>query len=126
MVQHSTHWKRKRGREHDDKRRRDQPWRKWYRLKAWLSARAEQLGKQPLCELCLAMVPPKYTPADTVHHKQPHRGDWDKFINPDNHCSSCKPCHDGAGQMEDHHGYLPDLGADGWPIDARHPANRPR
>jgi len=110
-------------RSYDRRRAEQQQYRAWYNLAAWQQARLTQLANQPLCETCLAGHPAKVEPATVVHHKRAHKGDWALFIDPDNHSSSCKRCHDVAGQFEDHHGFLPDVGADGWPIDPRHPSN---
>jgi 5-methylcytosine-specific restriction protein A len=32
--------------------------------------------------------------AEVVDHIRPHRGDWALFIDPGNHQSLCKSCHD--------------------------------
>jgi 5-methylcytosine-specific restriction protein A len=85
-----------RKREHDDRRRCSQPWRVWYSRRAWAEARALQLARRPLCETCLAEG--RITAATVVHHAEPHRGDWRLFIDPANHRSACKACHDGPLQ----------------------------
>jgi hypothetical protein len=70
------------------------------------------------------MVPRKLTPATVVHHIEPHKGDEVMFFDPANLESSCKPHHDGDAQSEERMGYSTEVGADGWPIDTKHPANR--
>jgi hypothetical protein len=45
---------RQRNREHDARRRTEQPWRKWYSTSRWQAVRLAQLRKQPLCERCLS------------------------------------------------------------------------
>jgi len=60
-----------------------------------------------------------------VNHRRPHRGDWALFIDPRNHESVCKPCHDSAIQREEKRG-LSCVGVDvtGRPTDPSHPWNR--
>lgn len=83
----------------DRKRSVEAPWRRWYSLAVWSAARARQRAKQPLCERCLERG--KVTPMTVVNHRTPHRGDWALFIDPANHESACKPCHDGEIQAEE-------------------------
>lgn len=84
---------------HDAQRRRGSPWRLWYGLAAWKAARLAQLALQPLCERHLARD--QVVPATVVNHRRPHRGDWALFIDPMNHESVCKACHDGEIQREE-------------------------
>ena len=60
-----------------------------------------------------------------VNHRTPHKGDRVLFFDPDNLESVCKPHHDGLIQIEERKGFSPAVDADGFPIDANHPANRP-
>jgi 5-methylcytosine-specific restriction enzyme A len=89
-------------RERDRARAALQPWRGWYKRAIWAhpvyGLRAQQLRRQPLCENCLTKTPQQITAATVVHHKRPHRGDWSLFVDPDNHASWCKPCHDSEAQ----------------------------
>ena len=78
-----------RERDRDARRRYEQPWRAWYRLPVWHQLRVQQLKHQPMCEAC------RRAPATVAHHKHPHRGVWDLFVDPNNLQSVCKPCHDG-------------------------------
>ena len=95
----------------------------WYKLSIWhRGLRPAQLAAQPLCELCGNYGFVKE--ATVVHHKVPHRGDWDLFNNSDNLQSLCKSCHDSAGQADDIRGYDKRVLADGWPDDPKHPFNR--
>ncbi|MDN3627161.1 hypothetical protein [Methylobacterium isbiliense] len=43
-------------------------------------------------------------PASVVNHRRPHRGEWALFIDPENHESVCKPCHDREIQREERAG----------------------
>lgn len=86
-------------RRYDAQRRRGSPWRLWYGLAAWKAARLAQLALQPLCERHLARG--HVVPAAVVNHRVPHRGVWDLFIDPANHESTCKACHDGEIQREE-------------------------
>lgn len=90
--------KRERGREHDVRRREDQPWRAWYGLAVWQRIRAAQLQAEPLCRRCAALG--EVTAATVVNHMEPHRGDWAKFIGGPFE-SVCKPHHDAEVQREE-------------------------
>lgn len=107
-------WKRQANREHNARRRRDQPWSKWYSTARWRTLRAAQLTKQPLCERCLSQG--RVTPANVAHHIQAHKGDPDLFWN-GALASSCQPCHDIDEQRIEKGGKARQIvGADGWPI----------
>lgn len=65
----------------------------------------------------------KVEPACIADHIEPHRGDEMAFwFGPLQ--SLCKQHHNGAKQMLEHRGYDKAIGADGWPVDPKHPANR--
>ena len=71
----------------------------WYSLPIWTDdLRPAQLLREPFCRECAARYPPgdprHRTWASVVDHITPHRGDWGKFIDPANHQSLCKTCHD--------------------------------
>lgn len=115
------------GRRYDAQRRNEQPGREFYSKAIWRGPnglRRQQLGRQPLCERHLAkgMV----VAADTVNHRVPHKGDWALFVNPANHESTCKACHDSLIQAEEARGYAVGCSADGRPIARDHPWNRTR
>jgi 5-methylcytosine-specific restriction protein A len=98
-------------------------YRRLYKLAIWHKRlRPQKLAQDPLCERCQRLG--KVTAATVVNHKQPHRGDYSLFTDRDNLESVCKPCHDRHAQADEIRGYSKDVGADGWPIDGRHPANR--
>jgi len=88
----------------------------------WRKASRMFLAHNPLCESCLKSG--RDTMATVVHHKQPHKGDYDLFWDEDNWESVCKACHDGIKQMQELHGYSQACGVDGMPIDEGHPWNR--
>lgn len=96
-------------------------YRTWYKGRAWQAIRRQQLTTEPLCRMCQAEG--RVTAATVCDHVEPHRGNWDRFIGGPFQ-SLCKPHHDGAKQSEEHHGFSTSVGADGWPTDSRHPANR--
>ncbi len=102
----------------------DRPWRKWYQWKIWQDLREQQLLKQPLCQYCLRRG--DYITATVVNHIKPHKGDWDLFVDVDNHESLCKSCHDSEAQTKEIHGYEKRVGLDGWPVDDDHPINKGR
>lgn len=95
-----------------------QAYRHFYKTKAWQQARAAQLSSQPLCELCLEAK--RTVPATVVNHKTPHKGDWQLFIDPTNHQSVCKPCHDGAIQSFERTGDMRGCDESGVPLDPCH------
>ncbi len=97
-------------------------WRKWYKLKIWKDLRKQQLDKQPFCERHLKKG--AYIVANVVNHKTPHKGDWKLFNDPANLESTCKHCHDTTIQYEEIHGFSKEIGADGWPVDDKHPFNK--
>lgn len=87
-----------RRRRYDRERSANREWRNWYKLAAWLRRRKWQLQEQPLCERCKANG--LIVEATVANHVDPHRGDWDKFINGRLE-STCKPCHDSVIQSEE-------------------------
>jgi 5-methylcytosine-specific restriction endonuclease McrA len=99
-----------------------QAYRRWYKRATWARLRLWRLNIEPLCRMCADEG--ETTPADTVDHVEPHKGDWSLFIDPDNTQSLCARCHSERKQRQEIHGYDDALGADGWPIDPAHPANR--
>ncbi len=71
----------------------------WYDLPLWTRAlRPAQLLREPFCRSCALRYPPDdprhRTRATVVDHIRPFRGDWALFIDPANHQSLCKACHD--------------------------------
>jgi 5-methylcytosine-specific restriction endonuclease McrA len=65
----------------------------------------------------------KVTAANTVDHITPHRGDDRLFWDRENLQALCPTCHSAIKQREEARGFSDVLDADGWPADARHPAN---
>jgi hypothetical protein len=58
-------------------------------------------------------------------HVEPHPGDVNRFwLGPFQ--SLCKECHDSTKRFVELHGFRPDIGLDGWPLDLRHPCYRTR
>lgn len=58
-----------------------------------------------------------------VDHIDPHRGDPDKFWNGPKQ-TLCPDDHDSVKQGMERRGFSTEIGADGFPVDPRHPANR--
>lgn len=118
--------RRERGRRHDRRRYTQQPWRRLYTLARWRGKqglRKAQLAKQPFCERCLAQPEPVLTPALDVNHIRRHNGDPVLFFDPANVESLCAHHHRSEVQQEEVRGYSSRVGADGYPVDPRHPAN---
>lgn len=116
-----------RNREHDERRKRENPYRKWYDLAIWRGPsglRQQQLARQPLCERHLAQG--IRVRATTVNHRVPHKGTWQLFCDPANHESTCKPCHDQVIQAEERRGFAVGNDINGRPLDPNHPWNRNR
>jgi 5-methylcytosine-specific restriction enzyme A len=100
------------------------PWRGWYSLAGWRGKhgrRTLQLKTHPICKMCLAQG--KVTAATVADHVDPHKGDPDKFWFGELQ-SLCADHHDASKQAEEHRGFSNATGADGWPVDPKHPANR--
>jgi 5-methylcytosine-specific restriction endonuclease McrA len=97
---------------------RDRGWRDWYQLERWRKLRRHQLRVEPLCAMCL--VKGIATPATIADHVEHHGGDWNRFIL-GRLQSLCEHCHNSSKRFIEQKGYLPDVGADGWPLDPRHP-----
>jgi 5-methylcytosine-specific restriction protein A len=70
-----------------------------YHDQRWLSLRAAQLAKDPLC--CECMTDQRLTQATVVDHIKPHNGDPELFYDPDNLRSLCKRHHDQKTARED-------------------------
>jgi 5-methylcytosine-specific restriction endonuclease McrA len=110
-------------RRRDDRRSAEaQRYRHLYKGPQWEALRQATFVRDGrLCQLCYRRG--RLTPATVVHHREPHKGDPVKFYDPDNVEACCSPCHDGPVQSEERIGYSTEIGTDGWPVDARHPAN---
>ena len=65
----------------------------WYLLPIWTDdLRPAQLLREPFCRECAKQG--IRTRATVVDHVRPFRGDWALFVDPANHQSLCKSCHD--------------------------------
>lgn len=107
---------------HDAKRRAQQVYRAYYSTPQWKATRKRQLSLFPLCAPCNERG--VVTAATVCHHVDASsKHSWDSFFAGP-FMSSCKPCHDQLGQIEDKRGYSPQVGSDGYPTDSRHPFNR--
>jgi 5-methylcytosine-specific restriction enzyme A len=102
---------------------RKRGYRDWYNTTRWRTLREYQLHIEPLCRLCLARG--QVVAATVADHIVPHKGDWNAFVTGKLQ-SLCVECHNGRKRTEDIRGYQSDIGADGWPLDPRHPAYRGR
>lgn len=92
---------------------------KWpYNTSLWLRMRAERLRIEPVCRYCrqIGLV----TPADTVDHIRPHRGDINLAFDADNLQSCCAPCHDRHAQAKDRGEAVAGCDASGYPLDPTH------
>lgn len=73
-----------------------QPWHKLYCRKAWYELRAKRLRHEPLCRNCKEHK--IFTPATTVDHIKPHKGNTQLFFDFENTQSLCDNCHDSIKQ----------------------------
>jgi len=96
-------------------------YRRLYKTQRWQDLRAYRLVTESLCRIC--QNEGRITPATTVDHIEPHKGNAELFFNFENTQSLCSTCHNSAKQSEERLGYSKAIGQDGWPMDKRHPVN---
>jgi 5-methylcytosine-specific restriction endonuclease McrA len=87
----------------------------------WKTLRAHHLQQHPLCVLCAAKG--IHTLATDVDHIEKCRDNPTLQRNPGNLRSLCRQCH-APLSADVERGYAKTIGADGWPIDPKHPSNR--
>ena len=74
-------------------RKESAQWHSWYSKPIWTDdLRPAQLLREPFCRSCARQG--HRARANTVDHVVPFRGDWKLFVDPSNHQSLCKRCHD--------------------------------
>lgn len=67
-------------------------WHKFYLTRLWRDTlRPGQLLREPFCRACAGRG--LRMPATEVDHIRPHKGDWNRFADPDNLQSLCHSCH---------------------------------
>jgi len=93
----------------------------WYGRQSWRKRAKRQLKEHPLCRLCFELNGGLVVVATIADHVEPHGGDWHKFRYGALQ-SLCQPCHDSTKATIEKRGYSLEIGADGWPVDPRHPA----
>lgn len=86
----------------------------------WRKARKIFLAANPLCKMCEQKG--RVETATDVDHIEPHKGDYDKFWDQTNWQALCEACHHGTKQADERRGYSTEIGADGWPVDPKHPS----
>lgn len=97
-------------------------YRALYRTARWQAVRREQLQREPLCQACKLLG--RIAPATVCNHvDKAAKATPDGFFRGP-FSSLCAPCHDAGEQKRESAGFTAEAGADGWPIDPRHPANR--
>lgn len=107
-----------RNREHDAKRRTEQPWRRWYNTQRWKALRLSQLMREPLCKRCKDRGVVRA--ATVAHHVVAHKGDGQLFFDAGNIASSCADCHDIDEQRIERGGKARQaIGPDGWPLEIK-------
>ena len=93
-----------------------------YDTTEWKRLRKMVLADEPLCRRCTDFG--LITAATVVDHIKRVEERPDLKLDRANLQPLCKTCHDGAKHSEDIRGYSRDIGADGWPVDKRHPFHR--
>ena len=63
--------------------------------------------------------------AEVADHVEPHRGDVNAFYLGELR-SLCRRCHERTKKQIERRGYDPGIGADGMPVDPRHPVYQGR
>lgn len=78
--------------------------RGWYNLSIWRGKGGlrQQLSRQPLCERCKKAG--RITAATIVNYRQPHKGGWSLFVDPDNQESLSALHHDTVAQKDEARG----------------------
>ena len=98
-------------------------YRDWYQLEAWRRRAKLQLLLDPLCAYCLQRG--LVVPAEIADHVERHGGDYTKFLIGKLQ-SLCRSCHSSIKAYEERRGFRLGVSEHGWPLDPRHPVNRPR
>ena len=93
-------------------------YQKLYGSEHWRRRAKAQMRQEPLCRMCLANS--KVTPAQVADHIEKHGGNFNKFRLGALQ-SLCAACHNSTKNIIEKRGYDPAIGADGWPLDPRHP-----
>lgn len=96
-------------------------WAKWYGLQRWRNRAALQMKAHPLCAMCLQRG--HIVAATTADHIVPHKGDYKMFWFGKLQ-SLCTSDHNRSKQQLENHGYVNDIGTDGWPLDENHPVRK--
>jgi ABC transporter substrate binding protein len=95
-------------------------WHNSYGSARWKRQARYQLRAEPLCRPCLEDG--RITAATVADHIVPHAGDpqlfWFGRLQ-----SLCTPHHESSKKREEARGYSTRIGADGWPVDPRHPVS---
>ena len=94
-----------------------------YNTRRWQRRAKLQLTEYPLCGMCLARK--VVTPATWRTTSRHIRVIISSFYWGELQ-SLCQHCHSSRKKQQETHGYQRDIGADGWPTDPNHPANKPR
>jgi hypothetical protein len=91
---------------------------RWYNRAAWRKRQRHQLMIEPLCRQCAKEG--RITAATVVDHCVPHKGDYNSFRTGAVQ-SLCASCHSSTKAIIEKRGYDTAIGADGMPIDPKHP-----
>lgn len=95
-------------------------YKQWYGTLRWRLRARKQITEHPLCAECLKQS--RVTAARVADHIIPHKGNKELFWSGKLQ-SLCSDHHNSYKKRQEFHGYAPDIGVDGWPIDPNHPAN---
>jgi 5-methylcytosine-specific restriction enzyme A len=88
-------------RERDRFRRRNYPWRAWYKQKPWVqNLQPACLARDPLCKLQITPLCKQHggDPSELADHIVDHKGDPKLFYDMNNLQGACRACHDAKGK----------------------------
>jgi 5-methylcytosine-specific restriction endonuclease McrA len=106
--------------DYEAKRRREKPWRAWYRTQQW-RALSRAILSDPRNARCACGC---QRASQVVDHVKPHRGDARLFWDTRNLQALSAHCHNSAKQRAERLGYGTEIDAStGWPRDPIHPFN---
>jgi 5-methylcytosine-specific restriction endonuclease McrA len=88
-----------------------------YRTPQWRAIRIKRLCADKWCRFCKKL-------ASVVDHIAPHKGNPSLFFNYENTQALCWACHASRKQSAERLGYDATPGADGLPVDPKHPFYR--
>ena len=97
--------------------------KRWYDSSRWRKCAKIHLDSNPICIYCLRRGMDNVS-ATIVHHRIPHKGNYDLFWDATNWESVCATCHSGILQKAEKGGIVPGCDTNGNPLDRNHHWNK--